>query len=65
VADEYAVYGQDEQGDWIEVYTSADRADAEGFYRRLKNAGPTRPIRLVEQHVVRSGESGAPIAPAV
>jgi hypothetical protein len=55
VPDEYAIYGQDEQGDWIEVYSSGDRDDAEGFYRRLKGAKPPRPIRLVVQQTVRSG----------
>ena len=66
---EYAVYGQDELGDWIEVYSGPDRADVEGFYRRLKGAGPARPIRLVEQEILRSWDGGtagnAPIAPAV
>jgi hypothetical protein len=62
---EYAVYGQDMHGDWIEVYAGADRSDVEGFYRRLKSAGSPRPLRLVEQEVLRSSDGGAPIAPAV
>ena len=63
MAVEYAIYGLDEQGTWVAIYASPDRADAEGFYRRLAQEIRDRRFRLVEQEDVHPADGDEQAAP--
>lgn len=46
-----------ESGKWREWYSSADRAEIDDLWARVRLVEPRVPIRLVEQEIIRSSET--------
>jgi hypothetical protein len=58
---QYAIQVQAEDGDWADAYTSADQAEAEKVWQRMRDAGLRRRARLVALDVMNDS-SGSPAA---